>query len=298
MSRSRWSSLLVSCSVLFIASIFVFHNKMLSQDDSSIQIAAFPSGTHFAPLRANIEEPRVGIFQFRNGTDSKIDIGNSIDIFGVTIPSSEMKFTLGADFMGYGYIRSMRGLRLQIDALDGVYGGNIAFSKGIHFQSRLRILHHGAHFADGHFDDQGGTWQDNRQPIPFTRNFGELTLAYTFFPHVGILRSYGGFSYALFVRPDEINRYSALGGSEFTLDKLFGPVAGEPTNLYCAYHLALEGTNNLVATNQLQCGLKWGQWYGKGMTLYLSYYSGRHIFAEYLQERLNILGAGFTVDFD
>lgn len=259
-----------------------------------------PPALHFTPLKANIQEPRIGVFKFLDAGEMKVDIGNSIDVFELNIPTKKIKFTVGIDFMAYALTTSAEGLRLQIDAIDGFFGGNLSFSKSIdeqNIQSRLRILHHSAHFVDGHFNATTNTWINNRPPIPYTRDFGEIIAVHSLTQSFGYIRYYGGISYAALVRPSDIKRYAYQGGIELVFDKLFGTILEQPTNLFCAYNLSLLGTPAYSSANQIQVGAKFGNWFKKGTTIYLAYYNGRHMFAEYYSDRLTTIGAGFTVDF-
>ena len=271
---------------------------IIGQSALNAQFVFLPPGLHFAPLRANVKEPRIGVFKFLDAGEMKVDIGNSVDLFGYEIPSAAVRLTAGIDFTAYAYTTGAQGLRLQIDAVDGLFGGNVSFSKsddGAILQARLRILHHSAHLVDGHYSVSGQRWLDNRGPFPYTQDFGDLTIARVVHPSSGILRYYGGFSYATLVRPEEIGRVAFLGGSEIAFP--IGAFGDQPANLYVAYNVNLDGTPEYSASHQLQGGIKFGNWFAKGPSLYLAYYAGRHFQGEYYTERLTTVGAGFTVDF-
>ena len=189
-------------------------------------------------------------------------------------------------------------MRLQVDAIDGFFGGNLSLTnkcQSQEFQSRLRILHQSAHFVDGHYI--AGRWNDNRAPIPYTRDFGELVVAHILHPSTGVVRYYGGASYATLVRPTVVERFAYLAGIELALDHLIGSIDGQPTNTFIAYNVTLSGTPVYAATHQVQVGLKFGNWFEKGPSVFLAYYTGRDMFGEYFDERITTLGAGFTVDF-
>jgi len=267
---------------------------------SSAQFDFLPSGLNVAPLRTNTQEPRVGVFKFLDQSDMKVDIGNSIDIFGYDLPASDTKITAGIDFMAYALTTGAQGLRLQIDAVDGFFGGNLSCSKLFDNQTlqiRLRILHHSAHFVDGHYLISTQQWIDNKEPIPFTQDFGELVIAHIVHPEFGLVRYYGGFSYATLVRPDVIQRESYLAGTEIVADHLIGKIAGQSTNLYLSYTVTLIGTPVYQATHNIQLGVKCGSWFGKGPSIYVGYYAGRNMFGEYFNQNISTIGAGFTVDF-
>ncbi len=282
-------------AVLLVCSI----GRSQSTIDSSSQFVFLPKGLHFAPLRANIQEPRIGVFKYLNAGQMKVDIGNTIDVFGLWFPHS--RFTAGIDFFAYAFVTGSQGLRLQIDAIDGFFGGNLTFSHNLgndtttRLYARLRILHHSAHLVDGHYLQSIKSWADNREPIPYTRDFGELTLAHTLPTVLGNIRYYGGISYATLVRPADIERISYLAGTEIYND--IGTVFKQPVNLYIAYSMSLVGTPVYAVSYQLQAGIKFGEQFDKGPSIYLAYYTGRHMFAEYFDQRITTIGAGFTVDF-
>ncbi len=257
-----------------------------------------PSGLTFQPLRANTQEARVGVFKFTDASDMKVDIGNTIDVAGYHFASDSLIMTIGIDFMAYARTVGTEGLRLQIDAIDGFFGGNMSCSKAVGSSTasaRLRILHHSAHLVDGHYVD--GRWTDNGNPIPFTKDYGELVGAGMFRESYGVIRIYGGVSYATLVRPAGISRFAYLGGTEAAFENAAGRWNDTPLTLYVAWNISLDGTPAYTASNTLQAGIKLGRYIGKGPTLYLAYYNGMNMFAEYFNERVTTIGAGFTVDF-
>ncbi len=264
------------------------------------QIIFLPEGINFPSLRSNITEPRIGIFKFLDTGEMKIDIGNTIDILVFQIPDHGIKISVGIDFFAYAFTTSGQGLRLQIDAIDGFFGGNLSLCKEAEqnkIQARLRILHHSAHFVDGHYNFNTDTWLDNRKPIPFTKDFGELVLSHVVSRPFGNFRYYGGFSYATLVRPPVLKRFDCLGGVEVYFDNIIDSILNQPTNIYLTYNLSIIGVPKYIGSNQIQIGLKFGKWYSKGPSIYMAYYTGNHMFGEYYDERLQTVGLGFTVDF-
>jgi len=264
------------------------------------QFEILPPGLNFTPLKAGMQEPRIGVFKFSSTSDLKVDIGNSVDLVGLELQSSALKLTAGIDFMAYAFAANAEGLRLQVEAVDGFFGGNISAcghrgESGL--SARFRILHHSAHMADGHYIPWTKTWREGREPIPFTRDFGEIVIAKKSVQNFGSTRYYGGISYATLVRPAYLKRFSFLAGAEISFDRLLGDMAGKPLNLYFSYNISAGGTPEYAASHQVQAGLKIGKWFEKGVSLYLSYYSGIHPSGEFFDTRLSALGAGFTVDF-
>jgi len=286
--------------VLLTVVVFAVARTQDAGSDSNDGFELLPPGLHFQPLKANHQEPRVGVLKYFGTANLKVDVGNTIDVFGYGLPSSRMRFTAGIDFMAYAFVTGAQGLRLQVDALDGFFGGNITASRQYdthELKTRLRILHLSAHLVDGHYSVPLQQWINNREPIAYTKDFGELVVADEHPSEIGFLRYYVGISYATLVRPVDLERYSFLGGFEFATSEVFGGVAGQPTNAFLADHFSLTGHPGYTGNNQIQAGVKFGEWYQKGVVVYLAYYRGNSFFSEYFDERVSIVGAGFTVDF-
>ena len=225
----------------------------------------------------------MGIQQEIGSSRMTVGIGNMLDALQYTWGEDTLRW--GVDFFAYALANDHKGFRLKIDAADGFFGMHFTLANGSALKWRFRVLHLSAHFVDGHFDDDLGVWESGRAPIPFSRNFGELSAAY-YFPAV---RVYAGASYAAVNKPETIRRFTALWGAEARLS--------DQPQLYVAYHFALMGVPVYVGSNALECGIKLGEWTGKGLRLYLSYYNGLDNFGEYYDLRQEIWGIGFTFDF-
>ncbi|HTK82193.1 MAG TPA: hypothetical protein VL633_07880 [Bacteroidota bacterium] len=270
-----------------------------STGDSTAQFVFLPGGLHFAPLKAHMQEPRIGVFKFLDASEMKVDVGNSIDLFGLNF--SHARLTAGIDFFAYAFVTGAQGLRLQIDAIDGFFGGNLTYSGELSGEghdklyARLRVLHQSAHVVDGHYLPATNSWIDNRSPIPFTRDFGEMVLAHAIIAECWSVRYYGGLSYATLVRPSDIERFAYLGGTE--ISRKIGALWEQPANLYASYNLSLDGVPVYAASHDIQLGVKFGEFYKKGPSVFLMYHTGRHLFGEYYNEPLTTIGAGFTVEF-
>ena len=260
----------------------------LSQENPS-RFSFFPDHVQFVPFLSNHEEPRVGIQQEIGSSRMKVGIGNMLDAIQYAWDGDTLRW--GVDFFVYALANDHKGFRLKIDAADGFFGMHFTLANGSALKWRFRALHLSAHFVDGHFDEDLGVWDSGRPPIPFSRNYGELSAAYSF-PAV---RLYAGASYAVVNKPAAIRRFAALCGSEV---RLFDPpYLHIAYHWYIAYHFALMGVPVYVGSNALECGIKIGEWTGKGLRVYLSYYSGLDNFGEYYDIRQEIWGVGFTFDF-
>lgn len=254
------------------------------------------------PLTASYQEPRVGVRKEVGSSKLKLDIGASIDMLEFRPGSdSTERFRLGIDFFTYALSTNSEGLRLQIDAVDGYFGGHIAYISDIggasRFALRLRLLHLSAHFIDGHYNNATQTWKDNRAPIPFTRDFGELIGMYDFALGRVNTKVYSGFSYATLIRPTDIKRFEAYGGFELHTAGITGTVFNRPFNLFLADHVLLRGIPSYVGTNNLELGVKFGEWHSTGLKIHFSYYNGMDVFSQYYDVRREGFGIGFAFDF-
>jgi len=269
---------------------------IISSEDSFVFL---PGGHHIPPLESHVDEPRIGLFKSMDASGMRVEIGNSIDLFKFSNLIPAMNLTAGIDFFASAFVKNTEGLRLQIDAIDGFFGGNLSGSRPIGFgilEMRLRILHHSAHLVDGHW--KNGGWIDNMEPIPFTKDYGELVIAHKFTQPNERIRYYVGTGYATLIRPAEIKRIEGLLGFEYVTNRFNGTLGDRPILPYIAYTMQLFGTPQYRATHFIQAGLKFGAWERKGINFYLGYYSGKHMFGEYFNRPLQTLGVGFSVDFE
>jgi hypothetical protein len=258
-----------------------------------------PGPVAITPLTASYHEPRVGVRKETGTSRLKLDIGSTLDVLEYRIsPGKQLR--LGIDFFTYALTTNAQGLRLQVDAVDGYFGGHFSYrahEENNTFGMRLRLLHLSAHFLDGHFDTGTGTWTGGRSPLPFTKDFGELIWLYEWNTSFIDVRVYSGASYATLVRPVEIKRFATLHGAEVHTAELTGPVFARPFNLYAAANLSLAGIPAYVGTTNVEAGVKFGEWSGSGLKLYLSYYRGLSIFSQYYDVRESQWGLGFAFDF-
>ncbi len=264
-------------------------------------IEFLPTGLHFKPLIANVYEPRLGVLYFPDDRSLKVDIGNSIDIIAYHNLIRYTKVSLGIDFMAYGLASSYEGKRLQIDALDGFFGGNATISFSVDelskYKLRFRIIHNSAHLVDGSYSNNNGTWKNNYLPVPYARDFMEATITKESKFNSGDYRIYISPSYSVLVRPEILKRWSFNFGTEMYLNNFVGNILDKSTSIYMAYHFSLIGTPIYRGNSTFIAGLKLGEVYSKGVNLYMSYHTGMHYFSEYFSKRIAKFGIGFNVDF-
>ena len=263
-------------------------------------VSLFPGRALFAPLPASPEEPRVGLRREIGSMRMRLDIGAAYDILAYQ-PASDttISFRLGAELFAFALTTSYQGLHLQVDAVDGYFGGHLVYQQRRAATSpmlRLPILHLSSHFIDGHFRLETKTWIDGQLPRPYSRDCAELTAAYTMGPADWSVMLYAGFLHAWFVRPADMTRFNTCQGVVARTARWIGPVLGHPTNLYLADHFMLSGVGKLSGTNILEGGIKFGEWNGGGMKLYVSYQSGMEIYHQYYDVKRDNVGIGFALD--
>jgi hypothetical protein len=281
---------------LVFLSFFILFQSVFSQQ---IKYELFPKGQNFMPLKANYQEARMGILYYPDNGYLKVDIGNSSDLFACFFSRND-KLTIAIDFMAYALSTNYSGKRLQIAVLDGFFGGHLAYrtvSEKRNLLFRFRIIHNSAHFVDGLWSPALKDWIGEEKPIPFTQDFGELTVADELLSNWGNAKYYGGIGYSTLVRPAELEKWWGFAGLEINSDKILGTVLQKPVNIYFASHNSYAGKPDYnISTNNI-LGVKFGEWYGKGVTVYLNYYYGNHKFSEYYFKRVSQFGIGFSVDF-
>lgn len=284
-------------NLIIIISCLFFSAQVFPQ--SNYQFAFLPGGLNFMPLKANNQEARLGILYYTSTTNLKVDIGNTVDLLSFETDDLKSRFATGIEFMAYAFSESYEGKRLQISAVDGFFGGNITYSKQLtknKLLGRFRIIHNSAHLVDGSYDADNDKWIDG-EPVPYTKDFFELTVAHQVYFDVASLKYYGGLSYATLVRPDDLKRYNFHVGLEIAAINLFGKVFDKDFNIFLADHFFLDGTEKYYGNNQVIGGVKFGSWDNKGIVLYTSYYSGRDMFSVHYDSKISKFGVGFSIDW-
>jgi len=287
--------------VLGLLVILVRLNEPLrSQEKTPEETFQFLPGTMlFVPITASWQEPRLGVRLELGSTRLKLDLGGALEFLEYRSPgSTPVRMRAAVEFFAYGLTTSANGLRLQVDALDGYFGGYVAArvpcgSNTLDF--RLRIMHLSSHFVDGHL---GGDFEsiDGRVPTPYTRDFGELVITPSFLLGPSEIHVYGGVSYSTLARPEDLARWGGLAGVEVWSAGLFGTVFGRPFSVYCAVHTQLEGIPQYSLTTNVEAGFKFGQRTSSGIRCYAEFFSGNNIFHQYYDQYTQYWGVGIAFD--
>jgi hypothetical protein len=263
-------------------------------------VTFLPGSSIFTPLAANPEEVRVGVRREFGSTRMRLDIGSALDLVGYQPASdADLSLRIGAEMFVFALTTSYQGLHLQVDAVDGYFGGHITLRKQYASSTlyiRTRILHLSSHFIDGHFRLESLSWIDGQLPRPYSRDYVEVTAAYEPHGESWNLLLYAGFNQAWFCRPATMLRFNTFQGFVVRTSGWTGPVFGKTTTLYLADHFLLTGVGTLSGSNVLEGGIKFGTWEQSGIRLFISYHGGVEMYHQYFDVKRNDLGIGFSLD--
>ncbi|PID58733.1 MAG: hypothetical protein CR986_07465 [Ignavibacteriae bacterium] len=268
--------------LLFFLIILFLGNNHFAQ--SGVEL--FPGNLLVQPFTANTLKPKLG-FDFKTSKNElTLNIGNSLDFFHYKI-NDYSKLSFGADLFTYTLLRSQSNFHFPVDAVDYLFGVNFGYTNK-NYGVRLRISHISAHFVDGHYDKTTNQWRDNRSPKVYSREFFELIPFYRY----NNLRIYAGLTYIFSIDPEDIGRDQYQFGLEYFAKGLIS----ECLTPYFAYDLRLINLYSYTANNSIEAGIKYGYAKGKGISLYLKYFSGYNIHGEYFDLKENYTAFGFNLD--
>jgi hypothetical protein len=259
-----------------------------------------PGAALLPPFPASPEEPRTGIRKEIGTSRMTLSIGGQLDLVEWR-PGGDpgMRIRAGAQIFMYALTTNYQGLRLQMDAADGYFGGFLVGRQqgpSSVMTLRFRIMHLSSHMLDGNYDSDTGEWKDGRDPVPLSRDFGELLGAYSWLGKNWEVMVYSGISYATLVRPPELMEWNTLFGIVAHASPWPGGVFGKPASAYLSDHFSLSGLSSLQGTNTLEVGLKMGEWEGSGVKFYVSYHSGLEVFHQYFDLQRYDWGLGIALD--
>lgn len=288
--------------LLLFFMVAVQNNYSQTKDDSSYQFIFLPKGIDFMPLKAGADEPRMGLLYYSATSNLKLDIGNALDVFAFKFNSAKSRITVGAEFMAYAFVTSYLKYRLQIDALDGFFGGYINYSRHFNwgrFVTRFRYIHSSSHLVDGHWDNLNQVWINNQEPIAYGNNYAELLLANEQNLSRTLIRYYGGgsISTGMQTKSKRLKRLIYRAGLEYSIPNLFGKIFNRDENLFIAADLKIKGIPEYIVNQNYMFGIKFGNWNNKGVVIYASYYNGGDVFNQYFTNRVSRFGIGFMFDF-
>ncbi len=292
-------------NILFLFLLIVFipkNNFGQLKDTTEFKFVFLPKGLNFLPLKAGIDEPRMGLLYYSSTSNLKVDIGNSVDIFGFNLPKLKSRITIGAEFMAYAYVTSFLAYRLQIDAIDGFFGGHIVYSKDYDWgimNYRFRYIHNSAHLVDGHWNNTTNEWIDNQEPSAYGNNYAELLIAPQQNIGITLIRYYGGLALSTGMKTGYKQQKKILykAGFEYSIPGLLGRILNKDESVFTAVNLDIKGIPEYIINQNYLLGIKFGAWEGKGVIIYASYYNGGDVFNQYFNYRVSRFGIGFMIDF-
>jgi len=263
---------------------------IISAEIFAQQVVLFPDDLNVQPFTANILEPKLGFLIQFSKNELRLDIGNSIDVLRYEKNENET-LSFGADFFTYTLLRGEKNFHFPVDAVDYLFGINGSYkviNENIEYGARLRISHISAHFVDGHYDGVESKWRDDLNPRVYSREFIELMPYYK----INSVRVYAGFTYLFHVDPGYIGKENYQIGFDYFLPDFIS----ESITPFVGYDFKLINIDKFTANNSVSAGLKFGKPYGKGLSLYFHYYSGKSIHGEYFDFNKKYAALGINLD--
>lgn len=270
---------------LFLTFLF-FLTSLFAQSKSEF----FPDGLTIQPFAANSLEPKLGFIFKINKNELRLYISNSIDVYRNQFAENQT-ISFGADLFTFTLLRGEQNFHFPVDAVDYLFGINFGYKKEIdnsEYGLRTRLSHISAHFVDGHFDGTTQQWKDNVYPRVYSREFIELMPYYK----IGNLRIYSGFTYLFHVDPSTIKK----DNYQFGFDYYFHLKLMNEFTPYFGYDIKLIHLANYTANNSLIAGIKFGEVFGRGLSIYYNYYSGKSIHGEYFDKNRTYSAIGINLD--
>jgi hypothetical protein len=270
----------------------LFYITMLFAINISAQVKDewFPSGLTIKPFQANMLEPKAG-FSYMPWVDRlRLDISTSQDFYRGEKGSNV--FSFGGDLFTYTRLRAENDFHFPVETIDYMFGVNGCYkvvNESDEYGFRLRLSHISAHLVDGKYDSQILNWSAGDRPIVYSKEYVEL---FPYYSYKG-LRGYIGLTYLFHVTPTNIGKEIYQAGLDYEISwlrtGLFTPFA--------AYDLKLNKIDKYLGNNIVTAGLKFGNAFGKGMSIAYTYYSGRSIHGEYYDRYENYSAIGLNLDF-
>ncbi|MEE9430899.1 MAG: DUF1207 domain-containing protein [Melioribacteraceae bacterium] len=274
-----------SLKILFFLLLLI---QSISFAQTNLEI--FPSNLLIKPFTANTLKPKLGS-EFQLGKNELVlNIGGSSEIIHFNRKDNST-FSIGAEMFTFTRLRGETNFHFPVDAIDYLFGFTFGYKKKClinEFGARLRVSHISAHFVDGHFDPGKNEWKDGRNPKVYSREFFELMPFYK----INNLRMYLGLTYIFSIDPTDIGQDQYQIGFDYFATNLLS----ENLTPYIAYDFRLVNIYSYSGNNNIEAGIKYGYADGKGMSLYLKYFSGYNIHGEYFDVKEKYLTVGINFD--
>lgn len=249
----------------------------------------FPYGLNIQPFTANLLEPKAGFAYLLGRSELRLDIGTSADIY---LYKSGNKFlSFGTDLFTYTRLRGESNFHFPVETIDYLFGINAGYKileSGTEYGFRFRFSHISAHLVDGAYDFKTNYWKEGRNPRTYSREFLELFPFY----RINGLRFYLGFTYLVHVNPDFIGNGIYQVGFDYFANKIIADMATP----FLAYDFKLINVGKYKGNNIITGGIKFGEYNSKGVSVLLTYYSGKSIHGEYFNLDESYTTLGINVD--
>ncbi len=247
----------------------------------------FPSDINIQPFTTNFIEPRAGFAFELGGKKIRLDISRSTDITRIDYKNSALSF--GVDLFTFTRLRAESEFHFPVEAIDYLFGLNSGYKvidQNTEYGLRFRLSHISAHFVDGQYDYKINFWRDGRTATVFTREFIEL---FPYYRYDG-LRFYAGFTYLFHHKPVEIGKGIYQIGFDYYYTKF------ENVYPFIAYDFKLQEINKFSGSNILTAGIKFGNYKSHGLSLAITYFSGKSVHGEYYDLNESYTTLGFNLD--
>ena len=275
-------------NLLFRVVLFLFILASISNAQWKHEL--FPSDLNIQPFSANLLEPKAGFLVSVNNNKLRLDISTTRDI--VKWFDNDESISIGADVFTFTRLRSTDDFKFPVETIDYLFGFNAGYKKILRNDNeiglRFRLSHISAHLVDGQYDGQSQQWREGREPFVFSKEFIEL------FPYyrINTFRIYAGLTYIFHTIPKEIKKGIFQVGFDYYATQ-FGTDYLTP---FLAYDFKLAGNEKYVGNNIVSGGIKFGKWNVRGLSLYVTYISGKSIHGEYFDINENYTNVGFNFD--
>jgi len=266
--------------------LFLILNPLLK---SQSETEWFPSSLNIQPFTANFLEPRVGISYLFGQRNLRLDVGHSSDV--VWIKTDNSNFSVGADFFTFTRIREAEEFHFPVEAIDYFFGMNAGYkvwNGKNEYGIRFRASHISAHLADGRFIKGPNTWINNQFPRVYSREFIELFPYYRF----NTLRVYLGLTIIVHVKPQWVGNGIYQAGFDYFLTDLIN----NSITPFISYDFKINHVQKFAGNNIISAGVKFGHHTSEGISVMLSYYSGKSIHGEFFEYNEDYFSAGINIE--
>lgn len=263
--------------------------------------ASTKAETQYDPYVANPFEGRVGIVGQPDQERLRLDIGMTYDLFELW-SDDESKLNFGTDWMVWTRLQSEGRFKFPVETSDYWFGVNMSYveqrerSKNdiidlAEWGLRLRLAHISSHLVDGYSDRDQTPWQFLKNPFVYSREFVELT---AYVSPIQDLRIYGGASILFSTIPDGFDILTPQLGFDYDTEIM----ENSAFRFLSGYDFKLvPDLSSYNATHAAQIGTGYFAEQGRGVALFLYYYSGNSMHGMFFMDRDEYIGLGMQVYF-